>query len=56
MIKMILTSVCSFLIPGLGQAFLGSWLWAAGLFLSALFLGPIINVVAATHCLFLSAK
>jgi hypothetical protein len=56
MIKSVLTAICSFVIPGLGQAFLGSWIWAVGLFISALFVGPIINVVAAVHCLFLSAK
>jgi len=56
MTKMILTVLASLLIPGLGQLFHEKWAWAGGLFIAACLLGPLVNLVAAGHCLFLSAK
>jgi hypothetical protein len=54
--KMILTSVASLLLPGLGQLFHEKWGWALALFAASLFFGVVVNVAAALHCLFLSAK
>ncbi len=54
--KMIVSVVASLLIPGLGQLFHGKIIAGAILFCTALVIGPVVNLVAGAHCLFLSGK
>ena len=54
--KMIISAVASLLIPGLGQLFHGKVIAGMILFVAAVFVGPVMNLVAAAHCLFLSSK
>lgn len=53
--KTIITSVCSLIIPGLGQLFHGKVFWAAGWFFTAILFGPLIHILSAAHAAWLSA-
>ena len=56
MIKTCAGAFCSFIIPGLGQLFFGSWGWAAFWLVLACPFGPAINLLAAAHGFFSSEK
>ena len=51
--KRIIAIIASALLPGLGQCFYGCFGWAALFFLGICLLGPVCNVLAAVHILFI---
>ena len=55
-LKVIIATICSFIIPGLGQLFYGKFLWA-GLWLALGIMScGLANVLAALHVVFLGVK
>jgi TM2 domain-containing membrane protein YozV len=54
--RRIIATGTSFIVPGVGQLFYGKIIWAIGWFVASLYLGFIINVLAAAHALFISSK
>ena len=55
-IKSFICSVCSLLLPGLGQFLYGKFAWALFWFICGLCTGGAANLVAALHVLMLEAK
>ena len=53
--KVIIATLCSLIVPGLGQLFYGKLLWALGWFALAWMSCGLANVLAAVHCIFLAA-
>jgi hypothetical protein len=51
--KRIIAIIASALLPGLGQCFYGAWWWGLLFCVGTCLLGPICNVLAALHILFL---
>ena len=45
--------IASALLPGLGQCFYGHLWWALLFFVSTCILGPVCNILAALHILFI---
>ena len=54
--KAIIATLCSLLIPGLGQLFYGKVLWAIGWFLLAWVSCGLANVLAALHCIYIASR
>jgi len=54
--KTLIAALCSFIIPGLGQLFYGKVLWALLWLGLACCFGPLVNLMAMCHVLFLGAK
>jgi hypothetical protein len=48
--------VASLVLPGLGQCFYGYFGWALMFILSTCLLGPVANVLAALHVLFIDEE
>lgn len=46
-------ALVTFLLPGIGQALYGEWMWAIMWFCLCTFISPIIIFFAAAHCLFI---
>ena len=51
--KRIIAIIASALLPGLGQLICGSYGWAVLFFCGSCLLGPVCNVLAALHILFI---
>ncbi len=54
--KILASAVASFIIPGLGQLFNGSFRWAMLWFVFAFMIGPLANILSACHAVFITAK
>lgn len=55
-LKSFICSICSFVLPGLGQLMYGKLLWAAFWLICGLATGGAANIVAALHILMLETK
>ena len=54
--KGIIATLCSPIVPGLGQLFYGKVLWGIGWFALAWMSCGLANVLAALHCIFLASE
>jgi len=54
--KAIIATLCSLIIPGLGQLFYGKVCWAIGWFILAWFTCGLANVLSAIHCISVAAE
>ncbi len=54
--KGIIATLCSLIVPGLGQLFYGKVLWGIGWFALAWMSCGLANVLAAVHCIFLASE
>ncbi len=55
-LKSFICSICSLIMPGLGQLMYGKILWATFWLICGLLSGGAANLVAALHILMLEAK